>query len=183
MNIVVKGVCGTGKSSVGVLLAKRLGATFIEGDSLNSPENVAAMASGKPLTDAMREPWLRAITDELRRLSAAGQDTVTTCSALKKAYRDTLRSGSEDVAFVYLSGDRGAILERMTSRPGHFMPSSLLDSKLATLEVPSEDERAIEVSIDQPLEAMVEDAIKGVASSVIVPSSSCTASAKVKRNA
>jgi gluconokinase len=162
MNIVVMGVCGTGKSSVGALLAERLGATFLEGDSFHSSENVAAMASGKPLTDAMREPWLRAISDEMHRLSAAGQDTVVTCSALKKAYRDTLRTGAHDVVFVYLSGERATILDRMTSRPGHFMPASLLDSQLATLEVPSKDERAIEVSIDQPLEAMVEVVVRDI---------------------
>ena len=162
MNVVVMGVCGTGKSSVGALLAKRLGATFLEGDNLHSPENVEAMASGKPLTDAMREPWLQAITDEIHRHSAAGQATVVTCSALKKAYRDKLRAGSDDVVFVYLSGERSAILSRMSARPGHFMPVSLLDSQLAILEVPAKGERAIEVDIDQPLEAVVEEAVRGV---------------------
>lgn len=159
MIIIVMGVCGTGKSSVAARLAERLDADFIEGDSLHSPENVAAMAAGRPLTDAMREPWLDAIAAEIRRLSAAGRRAVITCSALKKTYRDKLRSGAAELMFVYLSGDRATILRRMTARSGHFMPVSLLDSQLAILEAPSADERAVEVSIDQPLEAVVEQAL------------------------
>ncbi len=162
MIIIVMGVCGTGKSTVATRLAQRLGATFIEGDSLHSPENVSAMAAGQPLTDAMREPWLETIAGEIHRLSAAGLKGVITCSALKKAYRDKLRGGAQDVVFVYLSGDRATILQRMTSRSDHFMPASLLDSQLAILEVPTEAERVIEVSIAQPLEAMVEEALKSL---------------------
>ena len=163
MIVIVMGVSGTGKSSVAVQLAKRLDATFIEGDSLHSPENVAAMASGKPLTDAMRAPWLAAIAAEMRRLSATGQDAVITCSALKKAYRDTLRGGAPDALFVHLRGDRATLLQRMTARAGHFMPASLLDSQLTTLEPPSADENVVDVDIGQPLEAVVEQAMAHIA--------------------
>lgn len=135
------GVSGTGKSTVGVALARLLGLPFVEGDDLHPGANVAKMTAGIPLTDADRAPWLNRVAAELDR------PVVVTCSALKRAYRDRLRAAAPDVVFVFLHGDRRLLAERMAGRAGHFMPTALLDSQLATLEPPTVDEHAIPVDV------------------------------------
>src|SRR5688572_25831191 len=129
------GVCGSGKSLIGATLARELGIEFVEGDDLHPPENVRRMAAGIPLTDDDRHGWLIAIAERLREAKRAGIGLVISCSALKRRYRDLLRSaGDADVRFAYLAGNRALIEERMAKRRGHFMPPSLLDSQLSILE-------------------------------------------------
>ena len=148
------GVSGSGKSLVGALLARALGVDFVDGDTFHSPENVARMSAGIPLTDEDREAWLAAIA---ARLEAARTDAglVVSCSALKRRYRDVLRAGRSDVQFVYLEGPRALLEQRLEGRRGHFMPSTLLDSQLAILEPPAPDEHAWTCNIAEPPEAMV----------------------------
>ena len=136
------GVSGSGKTLVGSALARALGVDFVEGDDYHPAENVERMAAGIPLTDGDRAMWLRSLADRLRKANTAGAGLVMSCSALKKSYRDVLRSGARDLQFIYLRGERALLAQRIASRRGHFMPPSLLDSQLATLEEPSPDERA-----------------------------------------
>jgi gluconokinase len=143
--LVVMGVSGCGKSTVGGVLAGRLGWPLAEGDDLHPPENVAKMAAGHPLTDADRWPWLARIRQWIDAEEASGSSGVVTCSALKRRYRDVLRDDS--VVFVYLHGTREQLLARLTARQAHFMPAALLDSQLADLEPPEDDERAIRMDI------------------------------------
>lgn len=138
MVIVVMGVSGSGKSTVGRLLAGRLGWVFRDGDEFHPEANVAKMRSGVPLNDDDRRPWLLAIQAFMRGEEAAGRSAVIACSALKQAYRDLLLRGEPWVRFVHLSGPRPVIEERMRSRAGHFMPVALLESQLATLEAPGD---------------------------------------------
>jgi gluconokinase len=153
---VMMGVCGSGKSLIGAQLARELDLEFVEGDSLHPPDNVQRMAAGIPLTDADRHGWLIAIAARLREAKRAGIGLVVACSALKRSYRDLLRSvGVADVRFVYLAGGRALLAERLAKRRGHFMPPSLLDSQLSILEEPSPDERAWVCDISQPLHAIV----------------------------
>ncbi len=135
--LVVMGVSGSGKTTVGEALAVALGVPFVDGDSLHPKANVAKMAAGIPLDDADRVPWLDAIGLVLARGSV-----VVACSALKRAYRDRLRAAAPTLELVYLEVDRDTLLERMTHRV-HFMPASLLDSQLATLEPPTADEKPL----------------------------------------
>jgi gluconokinase len=148
------GVSGSGKSLIGALLARALGIPFVEGDTLHSPENVARMAAGMPLTDEDRQAWLAAIA---ARLDAARADPglVVSCSALKRRYRDVLRAGRADVQFVYLEGPRAELEQRLADRRGHFMPASLLDSQFAILEPPAPDEYASVCDIREPPEVIV----------------------------
>lgn len=134
MIAVVMGVCGCGKTSVGQVIAARLGWRFIEGDDLHSAESRARMATGTPLTDADRWPWLDRIGAEMRAVDQAGGSAVVACSALRRVYRDRLRRSGADVRFLHLTGETGLIRQRMQGRRGHFMPPGLLDSQLATLE-------------------------------------------------
>jgi len=157
---VVMGVCGSGKSLIGAQLARELDIEFVEGDGLHPPDNVTRMAAGIPLTDDDRHGWLIAIAARLREAKRAGVGLVVSCSALKRRYRDLLRTGGEaDVRFVYLAGSRALLAERMTHRRGHFMPPSLLDSQLATLEQPSPDERAWVCDITLAPHAIVADLV------------------------
>ncbi|MFJ4173444.1 gluconokinase [Microbacterium sp. NPDC089696] len=144
--LVFMGVAGTGKSTVAAMLAGRLGWTFEEGDDLHPEANVAKMASGHPLDDDDRWPWLDRIAEWIDERIAAGEPGIITCSALKRSYRDVLRRDA--VTFVHFTGDRELILERMMRRQGHFMPTALLDSQFATLQPLDADEKAIEVGID-----------------------------------
>ncbi|WP_414685138.1 MULTISPECIES: gluconokinase [unclassified Microbacterium] len=144
--LVFMGVAGTGKSTVAAMLAGRLGWTFEEGDDLHPEANVKKMASGTPLDDEDRWPWLDRIAEWIDERIAAGEPGIITCSALKRSYRDVLRR--EAVTFVHFAGDRELILERMMRRQGHFMPTALLDSQFATLQPLDADEKAIEVAID-----------------------------------
>jgi len=132
------GVSGSGKTTVGTLLAKRIGAIYFEGDEFHPPENIEKMHRGVPLTDADREKWLRTLREIITRSLDQGRFTVMACSALKAAYRDLLQGGDPCVQFVHLTGPRAVIEERLKARRNHFMPPTLLDSQLATLEPPSD---------------------------------------------
>jgi gluconokinase len=143
--LVIMGVAGSGKSTLAALLAQRLGWPLQEGDALHPRANVDKMAAGQPLDDADRQPWLRLIAAWIDARAAAGEPGIVTCSALRRAYRDVLRR--EVVRFVHLTGERHLLAQRMHERSGHFMPPSLLDSQLATLEVPGADEAAITIDI------------------------------------
>jgi gluconokinase len=157
---VIMGVAGSGKSTIGARLARALDIGFVEGDDLHPPENVRRMAAGIPLTDDDRRGWLLAIAVRLHEATRAGRALVVTCSALKRSYRDLLRSaGDANVRFVYLQGDRALLAERMTQRRAHFMPPSLLDSQLATLEEPSPDELAWVCDIRDTPETIVGDLV------------------------
>jgi gluconokinase len=145
MIIVVMGVSGSGKTTVGKLVAERLGWEFADADEFHSAANVAKMRAGTPLTDADRESWLRAIATWVDEHIAAGKDAVVTCSALKRAYRERLRRPG--VQLVYLEGDRDLIAGRMARRHGHFFPAKLLDSQFRELEPPEPGEGALTVSI------------------------------------
>lgn len=156
--IVVMGVTGSGKTAVGRALAARLGATFIEGDDFHSPENVARMARGEPLTDALRAGWLAAIGQAMRREVGTGHHVVATCSALKRSYRDQLRGFQSNIIFLHLKIDPETAVARVAARRGHFMPASLVSSQFAILEEPGPDETAIAVDATQPLEMLVRTA-------------------------
>ncbi|HSY15696.1 MAG TPA: gluconokinase, partial [Jatrophihabitantaceae bacterium] len=131
---VVMGVSGTGKSTIAALLASKLGWPMAEGDDFHSAANVAKMHAGHPLTDEDRWPWLHSIADWIGERERAGDGGVVTCSALKRAYRNLLVDGHPDVRFVCLVGSRALLADRIGHREGHFMPASLLDSQLDTLE-------------------------------------------------
>ena len=148
--VVVMGVSGSGKTTVGAALADALGLPFVDGDELHPAANVAKMAAGIPLDDADRAPWLDAVGAVL----AAGP-VVVACSALKRAYRDRLRAAAPALELVFLDGSRELLASRLVARPGHFMPASLLDSQLATLERPSPDERPVTVDIAAPVAEIV----------------------------
>jgi gluconokinase len=157
--LVVMGVSGSGKSTIADRLAARLGWRYEDGDRFHPPANVAKMSAGHPLTDEDRWPWLQAIADEIDRLSEAGQRAVIACSALKRSYRDILVHGRDDVRIVFLNGTQDLIAKRLAARKGHFMPPGLLASQFKTLEPPQPGERPITVSIDAPVEAIVDDII------------------------
>jgi gluconokinase len=158
--LIVMGVSGSGKSTVGEALAKRLGWLYEDGDKFHPASNVAKMSAGQPLTDEDRWPWLRAIADEIDRLSAAGVHVVIACSALRRVYRDILVHGRNDVRIVYLDGTQALIADRLRRRKGHFMPPELLRSQFKTLEPPGPDEHSVTVSIDAPVEAIVDDILR-----------------------
>lgn len=138
--VVVTGVAGSGKTTIGAALARRLSWPFADADGFHSSESIAKMRAGTPLTDADRDPWLAAIAAWMAQRSAAGTGGVVTCSALKRRYRDVLRDGLDDVRFACLTAPREVLAARMANRPGHFMPASLLDSQLVTLEQLQPDE-------------------------------------------
>lgn len=151
LRVVIMGVAGCGKSSVGEVLSARLGVPYRDGDDLHRPEAVEKMRAGTPLTDADRWPWL----DRVAGVLAAEAPVIVGCSALKRVYRDRIRAGAGGpVRFVHLAGSREVILTRMAARKGHYMPTSLLDSQFAALEAPGPEE-AMTVDIDQPLDAII----------------------------
>jgi gluconokinase len=154
VRIVVMGVAGSGKTTVGRLLAARLAVDFMDADQLHSPENVAKMASGTPLTDEDRQPWLAAVARWLSDHANAGG--VAACSALKRAHRDVLRRGAPDGWFLHLAGAPGLMAARVTGRRRHFMPAGLVESQFGALEPPDEDERAVEVDASLPPERIVD---------------------------
>lgn len=151
--VVVMGVSGCGKSTVGRALADAWHCRYLEGDEFHTAANIARMAAGVPLTDADRHDWLHTLAAELARARRAG-DVVLSCSALKRSYRDILRSGAPDLAFVHLAGTPELLTQRMAQRTGHYMPASLLASQLDTLESPQADERAITLDVAQPPDAL-----------------------------
>ena len=150
--IVVMGVSGSGKSTLGARLAAALGVEFLEGDELHPAKNVERMAAGIALTDADRAEWLAAIARHLRAAYAARRGLVVACSALKRRYRDQLRrDGAPDLLLVHLLGDAALLAARMGRRKGHYLPASLLQSQLETLEPPAPDEAAVAVDIALPV--------------------------------
>src|SRR6266567_9557293 len=158
---VIMGVAGSGKSTIGPLLARALDIKFVEGDDLHPPDNGRRMAAGIALTDTDRKSWLMAIAARLRDAQRAGIGLVASCSALKRRYRDLLRSsGDARVQFVYLAGTKALLAERLANRRGHFMPPALLESQLDTLEEPAPDERAWVCDIRETPDTIVASLVK-----------------------
>jgi gluconokinase len=155
--IVVMGVSGSGKSTVGAALAQRLRVPFADGDDFHPPANVAKMTAGQALDDDDRYPWLEAIGQWLADHPDGG---VMSCSALKRKYRDQLRRHCADVEFLHLSGTPEVISKRQASRPGHFMPASLLQSQFATLEPLDPDERGTAIDVDQNIDSIVDNYVE-----------------------
>ena len=155
--VVVMGVAGTGKTTIGPLLAARLGVPYAEGDDFHPQANISKMSAGIPLDDDDRWPWLDAIGTWAHE--RAGLGGVVSCSALKRSYRDRLRAEAPGVVFVHLSGDRALIEDRMAHRQGHFMPTALLDSQFAALQPLQEDEAGVAVDVSGTPEEITERAV------------------------
>lgn len=163
-HLVVMGVSSTGKTTIARGLAARLDAAFVEGDDLHPQANIDKMAAGTPLTDEDRWPWLEAIAARVRQEAAGGGSVVVTCSALKRAYRDVLRTAADDLYFVHLHGTFALLAQRMHERQGHFMPPALLQSQFETLEPLEPDERGALVDVTPPPDVVVDralDALRG----------------------
>lgn len=143
MIVIVAGVAGSGKTTIGRQLAERLSWRFADADNFHTAANVAKMRAGIPLTDKDRAPWLRAIVAWMDHVDAMAQSGVVTCSALRRAYRDQLLTGHPWARMVFLEVDRDQLVRRLTTRPGHFFPEELLDSQLQALEPPAPDERVL----------------------------------------
>lgn len=161
-HVVVMGVSGCGKSTVGGALAARLGWPFEEGDRYHLPESIAKMSAGIPLEDADRWPWLERLAGLIAAREAEGQSSVLACSSLKRAYRDVLRSGAPRVRFVHLHGSRALLQARLDARKGHFFPPDLLASQFATLEPLGPDEDGVVVDLALSPEGQVEAALRGL---------------------
>ena len=159
--VVVMGVSGSGKSTVGAALAQRLRVPFADADDLHPPANIAKMATGIPLDDEDRRPWLERVGRWLAHHPDGG---VVSCSALKRSYRAQLRAHARHVLFVHLDGSHDVIARRQASRPGHFMPAALLASQFATLEPLAADEPGAVVDVDQPVDAIVEACVSALLS-------------------
>ena len=153
MIVVVMGVSGSGKTTIGTALATRVGWAFVEGDDWHPPQNVAKMSAGTPLTDEDRFPWLDRLNAELRAREARGENVVATCSALKQSYRDRLTRGLARWQLVFLYGSFELLSRRMAERKHRFMPASLLQSQFDALEPPA---KAIALDVAEPLERSVE---------------------------
>jgi gluconokinase len=158
--VVVMGVAGTGKTTIGPLLAARLGVPYAEGDGFHPQANIDRMTAGVPLTDDDRRPWLDAIGGWAH--ARAGLGGVVSCSALKRSYRDRLRAAAPGLVFVHLTGDRRLIEDRMANRRGHFMPTALLDSQFATLQPLQADEAGIAVDVSGSPEEIAERATRAL---------------------
>ena len=162
--IIVMGVSGCGKSSVGEKLAEALHLAFVEGDALHPSANVEKMSKGIPLTDEDRMPWLDRIGEDIKASLEKGEGIIVSCSALKRLYRDRLRAAAGgNLFFVYLEGSRALLMKRMGERKGHFMPVSLLDSQLATLQVPTGEPGVVTVDIDDTIDGIAATALEGLA--------------------
>lgn len=162
--IVLMGVAGSGKTTIGAALSKRLGWPYADADQFHPAANVAKMSAGQPLTDEDRWPWLAAIAAHIDAARAEGRHAIVSCSALKRVYRDMLIGDRADVRLVLLDGTKETIFARMSARKDHFMPLSLLDSQFATLERPGADERPAIVPIDGTPEEIAQaivDALSG----------------------
>lgn len=160
--IVVMGVSSSGKTEIGKQLAQRLEGRFLDGDQYHSKASIAKMARGEPLDDDDRAGWLQRLSELIGEARDAGETLVVGCSSLKRRYRDTLRQGDEALAFVFLKGSRELLLQRIQSREDHFFKGeAMLDSQLATLEAPQEDE-AVTVDITGTIDDVVDLAAKGL---------------------
>lgn len=157
--IVVMGVSGCGKSTLGKALAEAIGGEFIDGDDLHPVGNVVKMTAGEPLTDADRLPWLETVGQKLAQAAGANENLVIACSALKRNYRDQIRSIAPSTLFIHPHGSRIVLLERLSKRTGHFMPVSLLDSQLADLEPLQADEAGIQVDMRESVGHQVNSAM------------------------
>jgi len=165
--IIVMGVSGSGKTVVGEALAERLGLRLLEGDTFHPAANVKKMSSGVPLTDADRWPWLDAIG---RAIHDAPGPVIVACSALRRAYRERLEAGAgRPILFLFLDASKETLASRIGDRKGHFMPPSLLDSQLATLEPPGPDEPVIRISVEPSVKDVVEAALAALAKHGVVP--------------
>lgn len=159
--VVMMGVSGSGKTTVGAALAQRLRVPFADADDFHPPENIAKMSAGVPLTDDDREPWLRTIAAWLHAHTAGGG--VVSCSALKRSYRDLLRSDAAHAVFLHLHGDRDTLAARVAGRPGHFMPAALIDSQFRTLEPLQADEEGAALDVSDPVDDLVEQSLQFLA--------------------
>ena len=157
--VVIMGVSGSGKTTVAERVAAAFGWMFQEGDKLHPAANVAKMASGRPLDDADRAPWLAIITEWIDARLHTGHDAFITCSALKRSYREQIGNGKPGVQIVYLHGDHATLEAHINNRHHEFMPATLLDSQLATLEEPTPDEHVITVDVASTVERTVADVI------------------------
>jgi gluconokinase len=156
-SIIIMGVSGSGKSSIGARLAEHICAKFIDGDDLHPRNNIDKMSSGQPLNDEDRLPWLARLNDVSYSLYKKNELGIIVCSSLKHIYRDILRQGSPDVHFLWLHGSYELILQRMQARKGHFMPVELLKTQFATLELPTAQELdVLQVDIDGSYQQVVE---------------------------
>ena len=160
--LVVMGVSGCGKSTVGSQVAAALGLEFLEGDSLHSQHNIALMASGVALTDNDRREWLELLSARIAQAHRNQQGLVVSCSALKRIYRDVLRRGAPELLFVHLSGDTALLTERIAQRAGHYMPASLLLSQLQTLEAPGPNEQALTFDVLNSPEVIVQSLVAAI---------------------
>jgi gluconokinase len=162
MIVLLTGVSGSGKSTIGSLLAQRLQWVFEDGDALHPAANIAKMRAGIPLTDEDRWPWLRALGAWMDERLAAGQSAVAACSALRRSYRDLLRQDRPAVRLVLLTASREILAARLAARHGHFFRASLLDSQLAALEPPTPDEGVLTVTVTAPPGEIVTQIISGL---------------------
>jgi gluconokinase len=159
-SIILMGVSGSGKSTIGAELAHSIQAKFIDGDDLHPRANIIKMGSGQPLNDDDRQPWLERLGDAAFSLKHKNETGIIVCSALKRRYRDALRNGNEGMIFIYLKGSYDTILQRMQARAGHFMPTALLQSQFDALEEPGSDEAdVIAINIDHSIDGVVERCI------------------------
>ncbi|MBO4144067.1 gluconokinase [Kocuria rhizophila] len=157
--VVVMGVSGSGKTTIGTLVAHELGVQFIDGDSLHPLENVQKMAAGTPLDDDDRWPWLEIVGRTLHEHGERREGLVVACSALKRAYRERIRSQAPSALFLHLDGTVEVLTRRIEGRSGHFMPAALLESQIETLEPLAQEEGGYVLNIDQPVADMVDDAV------------------------
>jgi gluconokinase len=159
-HVVVMGVCGCGKTTVARRISALTGFVFAEADEFHSDANVSKMRAGMPLTDEDRWPWLRGLAGWMAERAAAGESTVVACSALRRGYREVLSQGRPSVTFVHLDGSSDTIRRRLSRRTGHYMPASLLDSQVATLEDLEPDESGVVLNVSQTPDELAEQAVR-----------------------